>query len=128
MGYKSPINYLFDFCEFNMVLATCSTAWKLILGRIYIRTLLYVFLISSKVNRSQIRVFSLIYNLGSDLWMYRILYSDLKSTGSHCSWNKTGIICSILWVLLAVGSLSERGGGIFQFISIVQSRNNKCLD
>ena len=28
----------------------------------------------------------------------RILYSDLKRTGSQCSWNKTGVICSLLRV------------------------------
>ena len=66
------------------------------IGNIPLRTLLYDFLASSKLNGIQIAAFSLVntfrYSAAVPLstlkvWK-RILYSDLKRTRSHCSRNK----------------------------------------
>ena len=66
MGFKNLARYMSTCCEFDVVWQTRSTAWELTLGRIALRTLLYGFLVSSKVNRTQIGAFSLVYIFRSD--------------------------------------------------------------
>ena len=131
MGFKNLTKYVSTCYEFYAVLATRATTWELMFGRISFPTLLYGFLEPSIVNRTQIAAFSLVFIFSIRLLRYTgavpfstlnvrnmILYNDLKRTGSQCSWNITGVICSLFECIspdvqhssaLAVGGWSERG-------------------
>ena len=92
MGFTNLTKYVFSYCG----LATCSTAWELMLRRISLRTLVYGFL----VNRIQIGAFSLVYIFRSNHldavvlflsihWMYergsyRVIWNvqDASATGT----------------------------------------------
>jgi len=116
-------------------------------GSVSLRTFLYGFLVSSKVNRTRIGTFSLVYSYGSDRLdtvplstsnvRNRILYGDLKRTGNQGSWNKTGVIWSLsrvrvtrLAALTVSGLLEreERYSITIICIAVVKSRNYKRLD
>ena len=72
-------------------MATYFTARELLLGRIYLYTLLFSFFIRSSVNRTHIGAFWLVcWMLALNTLKVRksIFYSDLKSTESQWSWKQ----------------------------------------
>jgi len=91
-------------CKFNVVLGTYSTAWELMLRRISLCTLVYVFFVPSKVNRTWIRAFSLVYIFQSDRLDTVVLLHSIHwmyETGSCTGiWNvqETDVICSLFQV------------------------------
>jgi len=126
MGFKNLKKYVFTWWKFKVVWQLVPQSWSWCsIGFLSVHCC--SFLVPSQVNRTQIRAFLLVYIFWSDHLIYsgavplsilnarnRILYSDLRRTGSQCSWNKTAVICSLFVHVtrhssaLAVGGLSER--------------------
>jgi len=150
MGFKNLTKYVFTCCELYVFwqLVPQSGSWCSV--TISLLILQYGFLVPSNVNRTQIGGSSLVYasirslrytgavpfstlNVGN-----RILYNDLKRTRSQCSWNKTGVIGSLLLLRVTrrVAQLCtrcrwfvrERGGYYIVMHCHSQSINNKGLD
>jgi len=106
MGFKNLTKYVSSCCEFYVV-------WQLVTQpgadarkdpSPYIAVWLLGTLISKEYSDRRIltgiyfSIRSLRYTAAVPFSTFnvrnRMLYSDLKRTGSQCSWNKTGVICS----------------------------------